>query len=154
MEAARLPVVIHSGSAPDGGRFTAPGPIRALLKRHPALPVVIAHMGAGEFGEYLEMAESWENVFLDTTMVFVDPMALGEFPLPLLSRLEGISHRILFGSDFPNIPYPLSHAVESVLALPLSGAAKRRILWENGRALFGLQGAGVAAKATGPGTAG
>ena len=76
-------------------------------------------------------------------MVFVDPMALGEFPLPLLSRLEGVSHRILFGSDFPNIPYPLSHAVESVLALPLSGAAKRRILWENGRALFGLEAAGA-----------
>ena len=135
--------MIHSGSAPAGGRFTVPGPIRALLKRHPALPVVIAPMGAGEFGEYLEMAESWENVFLDTTMVFVDSVALGEFPLPLLSRLEGVSHRILFGSDFPNIPYPLSHAVESVLALPLSGAAKRRILWENGRALFGLEAAGA-----------
>ena len=100
-------------------------------------------MGAGEFGETLEMAESRENVFLDTTMVFVEPMALGEFPLPLLSRLEGVSHRILFGSDFPDIPYPLAHAVESVPALPLSGAAKRRIPWENVRALFGLEEAGA-----------
>ena len=114
-----------------------------MLKRHPALPVVIAPMGAGEFGEYLEMAGSWENVFLDTTMVFVDYTALGEFPPPLMNRLERVSHRILFGSDFPNIPYPLSHAVEGVPAPPLSRAAKRRILWENGRALFGLEGAGA-----------
>ena len=114
-----------------------------MLKRHPAPPVVIAHRGAGKFGEYLEMAESWENVFLDTTMVFVDCMASGEFPLPLMNRLEGVSHRILPGSDVPIIPYSLSHAVEGVPALSLSGAAQRRILWENGRALFGLEGAGA-----------
>ena len=46
---------------------------------------------------------------------------------------------VLFGSDFPNIPYPLSHAVRGIGALPLSRAAKRRILWDNAVALFGLR---------------
>jgi uncharacterized protein len=137
--AAGLPVVIHCGSAPDPGRFTQPSYLQALLQRHPALRVIVAHMGAWECAEYLELAARLPTLHLDTTMVFTGFAACDPFPPPLLERLEALSHKILFGSDFPNIPYPLSHAVQGIGALPLSREAKRRILFDNAAALFGLR---------------
>lgn len=136
---AGLPVVLHTGNAPEGGRFTAPENIQKLTTTHPGLKVIVAHMGAWEFEEYLSMAEQRENVYLDTAMVFVDFPVLGDYPEPLFQRLEKISHKVLFGTDFPMIPYPISHAVERLLALPLSTEAKRRILGENALRLYGLE---------------
>lgn len=138
IESAGLPVVIHSGSAPDPGRFTAPVHIKALVDRFPGLRVVIAHMGAWDFAEYMALAEQCEHVYLDTTMVFVGFEAVDPFPLPLMARMDRISHKVLFGSDFPNIPYPLSHAVEGIGKLPLGEEAMRRMLWDNAASLFGI----------------
>jgi len=135
---AGLPVVIHIGSAPDPGEFTAPGYLRTLLETHPDLKVIVAHMGAWEWADYVDMAEAFPNVYLDTTMVFTGFVACDPYPAELMARLEGLSHKLLFGSDFPNIPYPLSHAVQGILALPLSDGAKRRILAENAAAMFGV----------------
>jgi len=142
VQEAGLPVVIHCGSAPDPSRFNEPGAADRLLKRYPRLKLVVAHMGAWEWEHYLGLAERFEHVYLDTTMVFVDFPACGRFPGQLLGRLEGLSAKILFGSDFPNIPYPLSHAVESVVSLPLSAEARRGILYGNAIRLFGLDVSG------------
>ena len=139
IEAAGLPVVMHCGSAPEPGRFTQPAALHGLLQRHPALRVVVAHMGAWECADYLALAERHPHLYLDTTMVFVGFSACDPYPPELLARLEALSHKLLFGSDFPNIPYPLSHAVGGIGALPLSRAAKRRILYDNAAGLFGLR---------------
>ncbi len=138
VEAAGLPVVIHAGSAPDPGRFTAPIHLRRLLLRFPRLKVVVAHMGSAEFEEYVRLAQTHPALYLDTTMVFVEFTACDPFPKALFPDLEGLSRQILFGSDFPTIPYPISHAIESVLNLPVSDEAKRRMLQGNAAALFGL----------------
>ena len=136
---AGLPVILHAGSGPERGRFTSPEYIRMLVERHPELKVVVAHMGANEYEEYLTLAERHEHLYLDTTMVFVGFLALNRFPKGHLERLEVVANKVLFGSDFPTIPYPLTHAVQSILDLPLSGQAKRRILGENALGLFGLE---------------
>lgn len=136
---AGLPLIVHSGSAPEPGRYTSPGYIRALLERHPNLKVVVAHMGANEYEEYVTLAEEFENLYLDTTMVFVSFWGLHQYPKNLIQRLETLSHKVLFGSDFPTIPYPVTHAVESVLGLDLSQEAKKRILGENTARLFGVE---------------
>ncbi len=138
IEAAGLPVVLHIGNGPDPGPFTRPQVLQRLLLRFPQLRVVVAHMGGNEFEEYLRLAEARPTVHLDTTMVFVGFLALHRYPVALLSRLEAVSGQILFGSDFPTIPYPLSHAVEGVLGLLLSDQAKRRVLWENAARLFAI----------------
>lgn len=138
IEAAGVPVVIHAGSAPKPGRFTSPRYLEGLVTRFPRLKVVVAHMGAWDWKTYLTLAERRENVFLDTTMVFVGFEAVDPIPPEMLDRLEGLSGKILFGSDFPNIPYPLSHAVLGIGALPLSREAKKRILHDNAVRLFDL----------------
>lgn len=136
---AGLPVVIHCGSAPEAGRFTAPTYIAELVRQHPTLRVVVAHMGAYEWDNYVTLAERHEHVYLDTTMVFVPYPACEPFPEGLLARLEGVAAKVLFGSDYPNIPYPLAHAVQGVLGLPLSDGAKRAMLHDNAARLFGLE---------------
>ncbi len=136
--AAGLPVVVHAGSAPDAGRFTLPAVLGRVLARHPRLRVIVAHLGASEFAHYVALAESRPTVALDTTMVFTGFSACDPFPERLLARLEAISEQVLFGSDFPTIPYPLSHAVQSFLALPFADEAKRRMLRDNALRWFGV----------------
>ena len=50
---AGTPVVIHASGGPVGNDHTGPGPMRALLQRHPTLTAVIAHMGAPEYVDFL-----------------------------------------------------------------------------------------------------
>ena len=67
---AGVPVVTHCGSGPVPGRHTGPGPIAELLARHPALRLVVAHLGMPEYTEFLDLAERYAGVLLDTTMAF------------------------------------------------------------------------------------
>lgn len=136
---AGTPVVLHAGSGPVPNAYTGPGPVAELLRRHPRLCLVIAHMGAPEYREFLELAEGHEHVHLDTTMAFTDFFTEmgGEFPAQLLPRVEALGHKVLLGSDFPNIPYPYVHQLESLEALGLGESWLRAVCWENGARLFG-----------------
>jgi predicted TIM-barrel fold metal-dependent hydrolase len=68
---------------------------------------------------------------------FVDePMP---FPPSQLPRLRDLGDRILFGSDFPNIPYSYADAVRSIIRVPgIDDAWLRGVLYENAAALFSL----------------
>ena len=79
---AGVPVVTHCGSGPVAGRFTGPGPIARTLARHPALRLVVAHLGMPEYAEFLTLAERYPGVLLDTTMAFTPFIddAGGAFP--------------------------------------------------------------------------
>ncbi len=132
------PVVIHAGSGPVPNANTGPGPLRAVLERHPGLTAVIAHMGAPEYVEFLELAEHFDRVHLDTTMAFTDFFEqLAPYPRELLPRLHDLGERILFGSDFPNIPYPYAHQLAALERLGLGEDWLRKVCWENAQRLFG-----------------
>src|SRR5690606_40573413 len=119
-----------------------PGPLRAVLERHPALCVIVAHLGAPEYASFLELVELGERVHLDTTMAFTDFFAQmgGSFPDALLPRLVEHADRVLLGSDFPNIPYPYEHQLEVLDRLDLGDDWLRRVLWGNAVELFGSPG--------------
>jgi uncharacterized protein len=135
---ANVPVVIHCGSGPRPGRFTGPDQIHSLLRRRPRLPLVIAHMGMPEYREFMDIAERFERVRLDTTMVFTSFVEeTMPFPRGELSRLRGLSDRILFGSDFPNIPHSYADALRSVTELPgVDDEWLRGVLYHNAAQLF------------------
>ena len=115
---AGTPVVIHAGSGPVGNEFTGPDALAAVLERHPRLTVVVAHMGAPEYAEFLALAERYERTHLDTTMVWTDFFEdLGAFPRDLLPRVADLGPKILLGSDFPTIPYPYAHQLEALTRL-------------------------------------
>ena len=107
------PIVLHAGSGPAPGRHTGPANVDDVLTRHPDLALIIAHLGMPEFAEFLDLADGYANVRLDTTMAFVDfwgpPVPDGVVP-----RLAPLQDKILFGTDFPNIPYAYAHQVEAL----------------------------------------
>ncbi|GIH97224.1 amidohydrolase family protein [Planobispora siamensis] len=136
---AGVPVVAHCGSAPVPGRHTGPGPIAGVLARHPCLRLIVAHMGMPEYGDFMDLADRHPGVLLDTTMAFTAfSEALSPFPREHLPRLADLGDRILFGTDFPNIPHPYLEALRGLESLGLGDDWLRAVCHDNAARLFGL----------------
>ena len=136
---AGVPVVMHCGSGPAPGKHTGPEPVGRVLARHPRLRLVVAHMGMPEYEDFLDLAERYREVRLDTTMAFTDfSERLAPFPRRVLPRLGDLGERILLGSDFPNIPYPYVHQLHALERLGLGDEWLRAVCHDNGARLFGL----------------
>ena len=135
--------MLHAGSGPAPGRHTGPDGVARVLARHPELRLVIAHMGMPEVAEFMDLADGYPNVMLDTTMAFVDFWDQPADPA-IVQRLPGLQDRILFGTDFPNIPYDYAHQVEALQRLDLGDDWMRDVLWNNGARLFGTDEVAVA----------
>ena len=138
---ARIPVVAHVGSGPVAGRFTGTQGPADVLARHPDLCLVIAHFGRPEMHAFLDLADRYEQVFFDTSMAFVDFTIAGRPPSErALERIRsaGERGRVLFGSDFPNIPHSYAHGVASVARLGCGDGFLREVLWDAPARLLGI----------------
>ena len=139
---AGVPAVVHTGSGPHAGAFTGPGPFGEVMARHPSLTAVIAHLGMPEYDAFLDLAERYPRLHLDTTMVFVDHFdgAAGATALArrLAPRLSALQDRIVLGTDFPNIPYAYAHQLAALTRTGLGEDWLRSVVWRNGARLLGL----------------
>src|SRR4029079_2972378 len=106
---------------------------------YPRLALVVAHLGAPEYADFMALAESYEHVRVDTTMVFTPFFdALGAaFPAHLVPRLRDLQPKVLLGSDFPNLPYPYAEQLVGLVRLDLGYDWLRDVCWRNGAGLFG-----------------
>ena len=135
-EAERLRKIclIHSGRAPEPSPYTDARRFERVLRRFPGLNFVAAHMGADEFDRYYDLLAVHENLYLDTAMVFT-----GFHPwAPRVSGLVEFQDRILYGSDFPNLPYELATGVNGLRALELGAGIEDKILYSNAARLLDL----------------
>jgi predicted TIM-barrel fold metal-dependent hydrolase len=112
---AGVPVVAHCGHGPIPGAHTGLDVFGEVLAEHPRLRAVLAHAGMPDFLAALDLVHRYDGVHLDTTMVgtaFSNRIA----PLPAdwPARLADVADRVVFGSDFPNIPYPYVEQVRAV----------------------------------------
>lgn len=112
---AGVPVVVHCGHGPIPGAHTGLDVFGEVLAEHPRLRAVLAHAGMPDFVAALDLVHRYEGVHIDTTMVgtaFSNQFA----PLPAdwPARLADVADRVVFGSDFPNIPYPYAEQVRVV----------------------------------------
>jgi uncharacterized protein len=142
---AGLPVVVHAGHAPVATAHTGPQPFGALLARHPKLAAIVAHLGAPDYQPFLDLAERYERVALDTTMAFTTFFeGISPFPARALPRLHalGLAGKVLLGSDFPNIPYPYAEQIAGLARLDLGEPWLRAVCWQNAAGLFSLPGSG------------
>jgi uncharacterized protein len=134
-----VPVVLHVGSSPIRSVHTGPGPLGRLLRRHPRLPVVVAHAGAPEYGDFLELATRYERVAVDTAMAFTRVAEQRTpFPRAFLPQLQdlGLAGKVLLGSDFPNLPHPYADQLSALAGLNLGDDWLRAVCWENMSALL------------------
>ncbi|HEY6064588.1 MAG TPA: amidohydrolase family protein, partial [Thermoanaerobaculia bacterium] len=129
------PVMIHTGTSVFPGarnRFADPMAVDDVAVDFPRLPIVLAHSGRPLFmTTAVFLARRHPNVHLDLSGI--PPKKLLEY----LPRLEEISDRCLWGTDFPSPGIAsMRRNVDDFLALPLSDAAKKRILFDNAAALL------------------
>jgi predicted TIM-barrel fold metal-dependent hydrolase len=129
-------VLIHAGRRPEPNDHVGARAFARLMRRFPRLKVIVAHSGADEFDAFFDLCGIYEGVFLDTAMVF--NKFLGG-PPPIQRVLE-FQDRVLFGSDFPNIPYRLESAIQSILDLRLGRALEEKLLSTNAARLLNLPG--------------
>ena len=139
LEEAGLPVVVHCGDGPAPGRHTGAEVFGDVLAAHPQLVAVIAHMGLPDYGAFLELAQRYPRVHLDTTMAFTSwTERTAPFPPALTGSLLALGERILLGSDFPNTPYPYCEQLAGLVRLGLGDAWLRGVLHDNAARLLGL----------------
>lgn len=139
MAESGVPVVVHASAVPVPGGYVGAGPIGQVLRRHPRLRVVIAHLGMPEYDPFFELAGRYERVALDTTMAFTDFAERGmPFPAGLRPALRDLGHagKVVLGSDFPTIPYPYAHQLDALARLDLGDAWLRAVCWHNGAAML------------------
>ena len=90
-----------------------------------------------EYREFLDLAERYDSVMLDTTMAFTPFVeAAAPFPPSVLPRLAHLGDRILLGTDFPNIPYAYARALQALEHTGLGTAWLRAVCHDNAARLF------------------
>lgn len=134
---AGTPVVAHVGSGPVGTPYTGPDATARLLRRHPGLRLVIAHLGAPETAEFVALAERYDGVHLDTSMALA-PFFTGGFDRSLLPRLGELQERVVHGSDFPTLPFRYADQLGWLADLGLGDDWLRDVCWHNARRLLGI----------------
>lgn len=141
--AAGRPVVMHAGREPSSPHYKcdtyalcSAERIGRVLEEHPKLHLVVPHLGADEFDAFERLLLRHDNLWLDTTM------ALAEyFPVPTPARLvRARPERILYGTDFPDIPYAWDREIQKLLLLKLPEEALAAVLGGNALELFGGAG--------------
>jgi len=127
-------ILMHVGNGPSGNEFVGYDQFKKLLDRFPDLPATIPHMGCLEFGKFIELLDEHPNLYLDTAYVFW-PNLPWTFDLGP-EYLEKCKHRILYGSDFPNVILPRKGEIEYLLGLNLSQEFYEKVFYTNGMKLL------------------
>ena len=139
------PLVIHAGREPKSAAYgcdphliCSADRVERVLKNFPRLHLCVPHLGFDELITYRNLLEKYDTLWLDTTMVLAD-----YFPLPDRVPLENYrADRIMYGSDFPNIPYAWDRELRLLTAWNLPRERLERLLSANAAELFKLDQAG------------
>jgi predicted TIM-barrel fold metal-dependent hydrolase len=139
----RQPLIMHVGPEPMNPAYDYGCDLRELckgekveriLKQYPDLNLCVPHLGADEFALYKRLLEQYDNVWLDTTMALADYLPMEN--VPRLADLR--ADRVMYGTDFPNIPYAWDRELKHICNLGLSHDSLELILGGNARTLFSL----------------
>ena len=137
-QAIGLPVMIHTGTSIfPGARNVYAQPMLAddVAVDYPGLVIILAHGGRPLWmDEAFFLVRRHKNMYLDISSIPPQKLLLEYFP-----RLEEIADKVLFGTDWPGFGVrDVGENIAKFKALPLSEAAKRKILYENAAHLFPL----------------
>lgn len=138
------PLVMHVGREPKNPDFPYKCDpydccdsqvLEEVLKAYPKLRICVPHLGADEFETYRKFLEKYDNLWVDTTMVLADYLPMG--PVPDLSGWR--SNRIMYGTDFPHIPYAWDREIKQLVSTGLSEDSLALLLGGNARELFSIK---------------
>jgi len=124
------PIVFHAGTAPmfEDSPHVGADQFAQFVASYPDVRACVAHMGTYEVDRFLDFVRDHDQVFLDTTMAMAprspevvdfDPATIADETLVVLSE------SVMYGSDFPNIPYEYEQERAGLLARDLSESVFR-----------------------------
>lgn len=136
-------LLLHAGREPKTPLFDYPvdphaicstGAIERILATFPGLRLCVPHLGADEFTAYRRLLERFDSLWLDTAMALsgvlpgVQPPDLQDYP----------AERIIYGSDFPTLPYPWDRELKLLASSNLPEEDLERILSLNAKEFLDL----------------
>ena len=134
-------LVMHAGREPkspaylcDPYAICSAARVKQVLVDHPDLRICVPHLGADEYEAYRGCSLEHDNLWLDTTMMLADYLP-GADPPPL-SDLR--PDRIMYGTDFPNIPYAWDRELKKLAEMDLPQETLSNILSRNAQAFFSI----------------
>jgi predicted TIM-barrel fold metal-dependent hydrolase len=135
------PMIMHVGREPkstayhcDPYKICSAEKLERVLRNFPKLRICVPHFGFDEISAYKKLIEKYDNLWLDTTMILSgyffteDAIELDSF------RID----RIMYGSDFPNIPYAWDRELKRLRASGLSQENLEWILRKSAGSFFGF----------------
>ncbi len=132
-------IVLHAGREPaseaygfDARAHCGAAAVRRVLERFPTLTLVVPHLGQDEWREFFALVREFPGLHLDTAM------AVGGFlpgDVPTATDIEVHADRLLFGTDFPHLPFPWGRELSWLHGLGLSERALSAIRHGNARRL-------------------
>lgn len=135
------PILMHVGREPkssaykcDPHKICKADKLERVLRDFPGLRICVPHLGFDELEAYRRLLERYDTLWLDTTMVITDYFPLQEAVDLSAYRIE----RILYGSDFPNIPYAWDRELKVLQATGMTEDALAKITWKNAADLFAI----------------
>ena len=126
------PVLHHAGTAPmfEASPHVGIERFRQFRDRFPEVRACCAHLGTFEHEAFLDVVRADENVYLDTSFVMAtvvdrhvdfDPATIDD------GVFEEFAGRIIYGSDFPNIPHAYEREFEGLVRRELSATASEAL---------------------------
>lgn len=137
------PLVMHVGPQPKNPYFPyerdpfdlcKAEKLERVLASYPDLRICVPHLGADEFAAYHQLVWQYDNLWLDEAMALADYLPVSN-PVPFRDwRFD----RIMYGSDFPNIPYAWDRELKRLIAMDLPRDVLEKICWKNAAEFFSL----------------
>ena len=128
-------MLFHAGTGPVCNPFVGVEFFAKVMEAFPGLRANVAHMGGLEYAGFLSLLDKYENLCMDTSFSFLPTGGYNQGT----EKLEAHKHRIVYGSDFPNLIFPREDEIQGLLNLNLSSEFYQAVFWENGKRL--LEGA-------------
>lgn len=137
------PLVMHVGPEPTNPHFPyerdpailcRAEKLEPVLASYPDLRICVPHLGADEFVAYHQLVQRYDNLWVDVAMALADYLPVTN-PMPLR---DWRSDRIMYGSDFPNIPYAWDRELKRLVDMQLPSDALDKICWKNAAEFFSL----------------
>ena len=142
-DAHRQPLVMHVGREPKNPHFAYPvdpylicrsDHLEEILRIYPRLKVCVPHLGADEFATYRRLLDKYDNLWLDTAMMLADYLPVENLPRLVEFRPE----RVMYGTDFPQIPYAWDRELKRIGGLGLTEDRLALILKGNALEFFSI----------------
>ena len=128
------PLIMHVGREPKSPAYSCDPyelcsveRLEQVIQTYPGLRVCVPHLGADEFDDYFRLLQRFDNIWLDTTMTLADYLPFVN--VPDLGKMR--ADRLIFGSDFPNLPYAWDREIKKICDLNMNRQRLFKLIRQN-----------------------